>query len=154
MQCSTVRVPCPVQVFACPSLGTRRLRTLVGCLTAFVVLATPQLGTPFGSGDAEARPRPAQLHRAPHHRPVHRPHHAHRPHHVHRTTVVVAPVRAIPAVRPWYWGRVVAGVTIGTVIAVSAVAAAPTPPSPELCWYWTNSQKSRGYWDYCVAPVR
>lgn len=66
--------------------------------------------------------------------------------------MVVAPVRPIPAVRPWYWGRVVAGVTIGTVIVASAVAVAPKPPSPELCWFWTDHKMTSGYWSYCVAP--
>lgn len=69
-----------------------------------------------------------------------------------RRTVVVAPVRPVPAVRPWYWGRVVAGVTIGTVIAATAAAVAPTPPSPELCWFWSDSTKTKGYWDYCAPP--
>lgn len=69
-----------------------------------------------------------------------------------RRAVVVAPVRPIPAVRPWYWGRVVAGVTIGTIIVASAVAVAPKPPSPELCWYWSDSTKTKGYWNYCVPP--
>jgi hypothetical protein len=71
-----------------------------------------------------------------------------------RRAVVVAPVRPIPAVRPWYWGRVVAGVTIGTIIVASAVAVAPKPPSPELCWYWSDNTKTRGYWNYCVAPTQ
>jgi hypothetical protein len=72
--------------------------------------------------------------------------------HVHRGAVVVAPVRPLPAVRPWYWGRAVAGVTIGTVIAATAVGVAPVAPSPTMCWIWTDNTKSRGYWDYCVPP--
>ena len=87
------------------------------------------------------------------HRPQHRAvrHAPHRSVHHHRT-VVVAPVRPVPAVRPWYWGRVVAGVTIGTVIAVAAVNSVPKAPSPELCWFWSDATKTRGYWNYCVAP--
>ncbi len=69
-----------------------------------------------------------------------------------RRTVVVAPVRPVPAVRPWYWGSVVAGVTIGTIVTVAAVNAVPKAPSPELCWFWSDSSKTRGYWNYCVAP--
>lgn len=69
-----------------------------------------------------------------------------------RRTVVVAPVRPVPAVRPWYWGRVVAGVTIGAIVTVAAVNAVPKAPSPELCWFWSDSSKTRGYWSYCVAP--
>ena len=71
-----------------------------------------------------------------------------------RRTVVVAPVRPVPAARPWYWGRVVAGVTIGTIIVASAVAVAPKPPSPELCWFWSDSTKTKGYWNYCVPPTQ
>jgi hypothetical protein len=87
-------------------------------------------------------------------RPIHARPGAHRAvHHVHhrpvRHPVVIAPVRPIPRVRPWYWGTAIAGVTLGTVIAVSA-ATAPPAPSPELCWFWTDSHKTRGYWDYCT----
>ena len=66
----------------------------------------------------------------------------------------MAPVRAVPAVRPSYWGNVVAGVTIGAVVTAAAVNSAPRPPSPDLCWFWTDSSRTRGYWNYCVAPVR
>lgn len=69
-----------------------------------------------------------------------------------RRTVVVAPVRPAPAVRPWYWGSVVAGVTIGAIVTVAAVNAVPKAPSPDLCWFWSDSTKTRGYWTYCVAP--
>lgn len=101
----------------------------------------------FGAGAldaAQAATRVYPQHRAVRHAP-------HRSVHHHRT-VVVAPVRPVPAVRPWYWGRVVAGVTIGTVIAVAAVNSVPKAPSPELCWFWSDSSKTRGYWNYCVAP--
>jgi hypothetical protein len=65
---------------------------------------------------------------------------------VRRTTAVAArPYRAW--VRRPYYGRVIAGVTLGTIIAVSAIPAAP---SSEVCWYWANSSKTRGYWDYCT----
>jgi hypothetical protein len=57
---------------------------------------------------------------------------------------------AVGAVRPWvrrpYFGTVVAGVTLGTIIAASTIPAAP---SSGLCWFWSNSSRSRGYWDYC-----
>jgi hypothetical protein len=58
-------------------------------------------------------------------------------------------VRPIPAYRPYYWGRIVAGVTLGTVIVVNTV---PPAPAPDLCWYWTSPSQTQGYWDYCVAP--
>ena len=57
---------------------------------------------------------------------------------------------AVGAVRPWvrrpYFGTVVAGVTLGTIIAASTI---PPAPSSGLCWYWSNSSRTRGYWDYC-----
>lgn len=93
--------------------------------------------------------QPAGVYR-PQHRAVR--HAPHRSVHHHHRTVVVAPVRPVPAVRPWYWGRVVAGVTIGTVVAVAAVNSVPKAPSPELCWFWSDATKTRGYWNYCVAP--
>jgi hypothetical protein len=56
------------------------------------------------------------------------------------------------AVRPWtpypYYGAVVAGVTLGTVIAATAP---PRPPSPSLCWFWTSPAQNQGYWDYCAG---
>ncbi len=62
---------------------------------------------------------------------------------------VVRPVR--PWIRRPYFGTVVAGITLGTIIAVSA---APVPPSPDLCWFWTNSSQTQGYWDYCAPPMQ
>ena len=53
-------------------------------------------------------------------------------------------------VRGWnrrpYYGTVIAGVALGTVIAA---AAAPRAPADNLCWYWTNPARTHGYWDYC-----
>jgi hypothetical protein len=57
---------------------------------------------------------------------------------------VLRPVR--PWVRRPYYGTVIAGVTLGTIIAASTI---PPAPSSDLCWYWSNSSHSRGYWDYC-----
>ena len=60
------------------------------------------------------------------------------------------PVYGGPVYRPWvaapYYGAVVAGVTLGTMIAATAP---PPPPSPALCWYWANQAYNQGYWDYC-----
>jgi hypothetical protein len=57
---------------------------------------------------------------------------------------------AVGTVRPWvrrpYFGTVVAGVTLGTIIAATTI---PHAPSSDLCWYWSNSSRTRGYWDYC-----
>ncbi len=61
-----------------------------------------------------------------------------------KSTAVVRPVR--PWVQQPYYGAVFDGVTLGAVIAANAV---PTSPSVDLCWYWSNSSKTRGYWDFC-----
>lgn len=56
----------------------------------------------------------------------------------------------VGGVRPWvrapYYGAVVAGVTIGTIIVATTP---PPPPAPELCWYWSTPAQNQGYWDYC-----
>jgi len=53
-------------------------------------------------------------------------------------------------VRPWvpqpYYGTVFDGVTLGAVMAATAV---PTSRSIDVCWYWSNSSQTRGYWDFC-----
>jgi hypothetical protein len=63
--------------------------------------------------------------------------------------VYVGPRRGV-YVRGWnrrpYYGTVIAGVALGTIIAATA---APRPPADNLCWYWTNPSKNKGYWDYC-----
>lgn len=46
------------------------------------------------------------------------------------------------------FGRFVAGVTLGAVI-ITAANTIPRRPSPDLCWYWSNNSRTRGYWDYC-----
>jgi hypothetical protein len=25
----------------------------------------------------------------------------------------------------------------------------PPRPAPNLCWYWADPYRNRGYWDYC-----
>jgi hypothetical protein len=53
-------------------------------------------------------------------------------------------------VRPWvrrpYYGTVIGGVALGTIIAASTI---PPAPSSGLCWFWSNSSQTKGYWDYC-----
>jgi len=49
------------------------------------------------------------------------------------------------------WGAVVFGVTLGTAIVVAANTP-PYPPDPSLCWTWSNSALTRGYWYYCDGP--
>jgi hypothetical protein len=61
-----------------------------------------------------------------------------------KSTTVVRPVR--PWVQQPYYGARFDGVTLGAVIAANAV---PTSQSIDLCWYWSNSSKTRGYWDFC-----
>ena len=58
--------------------------------------------------------------------------------------VVVRPYKAW--VRRPYYGSVIAGVTLGTILAVTAI---PPAPAPNLCWYWSNQAHTRGYWHYC-----
>jgi hypothetical protein len=58
-------------------------------------------------------------------------------------------VKSAAVVRPVpqpYYGIVFDGVTLGAVMAATAV---PTSPSVDLCWYWSNSSLTRGYWDFC-----
>lgn len=56
----------------------------------------------------------------------------------------------VGGVRAWaplpYYGSVVAGVTIGTVIVATTV---PPAPAPQLCWFWSSPAQNQGYWDYC-----
>ena len=58
-------------------------------------------------------------------------------------------VYARPWVRRPYYGRFVAGVALGTIITVAAVGLIPPRPGPDLCWYWADPYRYRGYWDYC-----
>ena len=55
--------------------------------------------------------------------------------------------------RPWvrrpYYGTIIAGVALGTLITVAAVGLVPPRPAPNLCWYWADPYRNRGYWDYC-----
>jgi hypothetical protein len=72
---------------------------------------------------------------------------------VRRVPRGVVAIRPYPTVRPWYWGRVVAGVTVGTIVAATVVGTAPYAPDPSLCWSWTDDSKAQGYWDYCSPPT-
>lgn len=73
--------------------------------------------------------------------PVHRPVHG---------AAVVRPGAAW--VRPYRWragGAIAAGAAIGFVVAATAVAWAPPPPQPGLCWYYTDPSQRQGFWDVC-----
>ena len=50
-----------------------------------------------------------------------------------------------------HWGAVAFGVTMGAIITVAANTP-PPPPDPSLCWTWTNSARTTGYWYYCSGP--
>lgn len=65
---------------------------------------------------------------------------------------VTAPARAW--IRPGgYWWRpgaaVAAGAAIGFVTAATAAAWAGAAPGPNMCWYYTDSTRTRGFWDAC-----
>ncbi len=64
--------------------------------------------------------------------------------------IYVGPRRGRVYVRGWnrrpYYGTVIAGVALGTIVAM---AAAPRAPASNVCWYWTNPAQTHGYWDYC-----
>ena len=55
--------------------------------------------------------------------------------------------------RPWaprpYYGAIVAGVALGALVTVAVVGRPPVRPAPNLCWYWADPYRNRGYWDYC-----
>jgi hypothetical protein len=67
-----------------------------------------------------------------------------------RGAVAVKISAVVRPVRPWvpqpYYGTVFDGVTLGAVMAATAV---PTSSSIDVCWYWSNSSQTRGYWDFC-----
>lgn len=46
-------------------------------------------------------------------------------------------------------GEIIAGVALGAIIVSVARGVAPPPPSPELCWAWTDACRERGCWDRC-----
>ena len=54
-----------------------------------------------------------------------------------------------PVVARPYYGRIIAGVTLGALIAATAYAVIPPRPAPNLCWYWADPAMVNGYWDYC-----
>jgi hypothetical protein len=51
--------------------------------------------------------------------------------------------------RPYY-GTIIAGVALGTIITVAAIGLVPVRPAPNLCWYWADPYGNQGYWDYCA----
>jgi hypothetical protein len=64
--------------------------------------------------------------------------------------VVVAPGWRRPAAYWWRPGAAVAaGAALGFVTAAAATAYAGSPPAAGYCWYYTNPQKTQGFWDAC-----
>lgn len=66
---------------------------------------------------------------------------------VHRT-VVVRPYRAWVH-RPYY-GVLIGGVALGTIIVATTPRVVPVAPAPNLCWFWSDPEQINGYWDYCT----
>ena len=46
-------------------------------------------------------------------------------------------------------GAVAAGAALGFVGAATAAAWAGAAPASGMCWYYTNSSRRSGFWDYC-----
>jgi hypothetical protein len=101
-------------------------------------------------GQGNRRPsagRPGRRQQAVH-RPGRRPG-AHRP-----------GVRPRPPIahRPWArprrysWrpgGAIAAGAALGFIAAANAARWGGPPPRSDLCWYYTNRARTRGFWDIC-----
>jgi hypothetical protein len=66
-------------------------------------------------------------------------------HYYNKKVVVVRPYRKWNR-RPYY-GTVIGGVALGTILGAAAYSAAA--PAPNTCWYWADPSMTRGYWDYC-----
>jgi len=62
-----------------------------------------------------------------------------------KKVVVVRPYRKWNK-RPYY-GTVIVGVALGTILGAAAYSA--VAPAPNTCWYWADPSMTRGYWDYC-----
>jgi hypothetical protein len=62
-----------------------------------------------------------------------------------KKVVVVRPYRKWNR-RPYY-GTVIGGVALGTILGAAAYSAAA--PAPNTCWYWADPSRTQGYWDYC-----
>jgi hypothetical protein len=72
---------------------------------------------------------------------------------VRRTTRTTVVRRGRWTRPPRYWWRpgaaVAAGAAIGWVSAATAAAWAGAAPGPDMCWYYTNSSRTQGFWDVC-----
>jgi hypothetical protein len=73
---------------------------------------------------------------------------------VYRRGAVVGRPAFVRAYRPWvrrpYFGTVLGGIALGSILTVAAVGVAPAyAPAPDTCWYWADPSLTTGYWDYC-----
>lgn len=77
-----------------------------------------------------------------------------------RSAVVRPGYRPVPLpVRPWvrpagYWWHPGMAVLSGAAIGFASAAAARAyvnsqPPAPGYCWFYTNPQRTQGFWDVC-----
>lgn len=135
-----------------PTLGTFAAEAHVSRphLAAFVagetVVRGPHGGAAVRRGVVVTRPaRPPRpgVHRPPHVRP-----------HYPRPPIVRPPMPPAAWVRPpsywWHPGLAVAsGAAIGFVTATAAARWAGPPPSPGYCWYYTDADRTKGFWDIC-----
>jgi hypothetical protein len=52
-----------------------------------------------------------------------------------------------------YWwpagGAIAAGAAIGVVSAATAAAWVGAAPGPNMCWYYTDQSRTKGFWDVC-----
>ena len=51
-----------------------------------------------------------------------------------------------------YWapgGAVAAGAAVGFLAGAAAVSLAGPPPRPNYCWFYTNPQRTSGFWEPC-----
>jgi len=51
-----------------------------------------------------------------------------------------------------YWppgGAVAAGAAVGFLAGAAAASLAGPPPQPNYCWYYTNPQRTSGFWEPC-----
>jgi hypothetical protein len=72
-----------------------------------------------------------------------------------RRPAIRRPAIRRPALRRWniprrrHFGRVIGGITLGTVIAAVIIGTAPRAPSPDLCWNGASAKHTHGYWYHC-----
>lgn len=64
------------------------------------------------------------------------------------------PIAHRPWARPrrYSWrpgGAIAAGAALGFIAAANAARWGGRPPRPDLCWYYTNRARTRGFWDIC-----